>query len=130
MACPSGCINGGAQPRPPTGVDPREYATGVTAALAAASIPEDADSALQRVYSLLGAEGVGSQTAKQVDACPTSTSTSTSISTTPTPLPHRACTTHPAPQYFHTGFTDVQTQSAVERSEEGMVNIGSSSMQW
>ena len=70
MACPSGCINGGAQPRPPTGVDPREYATGVTAALAAASVPEDADSALQRVYSLLGAEGVGSQTAKQVTRAP------------------------------------------------------------
>jgi hypothetical protein len=66
MACPSGCINGGAQPRPPPGADPREYAAGVAAALAAASVPDDADAALQRVYSLLGAEGVGSPAARQV----------------------------------------------------------------
>ena len=66
MACPSGCLNGGAQPRPPPGTDPREYTAGVTAALAAASMPDDADARVQRVYSLLGAQGVGSAAARQV----------------------------------------------------------------
>ena len=66
MACPSGCINGGAQPRPHPGADPREYAAAVSAALAAACAPEDGDAALQRVYALLGAPGVGSDAAKEV----------------------------------------------------------------
>jgi hypothetical protein len=35
-----------------------------------------------------------------------------------------------AQQYFHTGFTDVHAQSEVERGGDGMVNIGSSGMQW
>jgi hypothetical protein len=114
MACPSGCINGGAQPRPPPGADPREYAAGVVAALAAASVPDDADAALQRVYSLLGAEGVGSPAARQVRR----------PRARERPLPPHA------QQYFHTGFTDVHAQSVVERGGDGMVNIGSAGMQW
>ncbi len=70
MACPSGCLNGGAQPRPPPGTDPREYTAGVTAALAAASMPDDADVTLQRVYSLLGVQDVGSAAARQVRSGP------------------------------------------------------------
>ena len=115
MACPSGCINGGAPPRPPPGTAPREYAAAVSAALAAASLPEDADAALQRVYSLMGADGVGSQFANQVSH------------STPPPS-HRLRLTRS--QHFHTGFTDVQKESGVARGEDGMVNIGSSSMQW
>ncbi len=38
----------------------------MTAALAAASMPEDADAVVQHVYTLLGAEGVGSAAARQV----------------------------------------------------------------
>ncbi len=113
MACPSGCINGGAQPRPPPGADPREYAAGVTAALAAASAPEDADAQLQRVYSppapnistgwwycfdmvnrysLLGVQGVGSAAARQVRRPPAQTPVAASRAAV---LPHgvhgRAC---------------------------------------
>ena len=79
-------------------------------------MPDDAGEALQHVYSLLGAEGVGSQVARQVEP--------------PDPNPLIWAAPHAAPQHFHTGFTDVQKESAVARGEDGMVNIGSSSMQW
>jgi hypothetical protein len=116
MACPSGCLNGGAQPRPPPGTDPREHAAAVAAALAAASAPEDAHALLQRVYALLGAGGVGSAQARKVRRRHFSPCVSFAW-----------CSIM---QLFHTSFTDVQSHSGVARSEDGIINIGSSSMQW
>ena len=67
-------------------------------------------------YSLLGVQGVGSAAARQVRRPPA--------------RPRKRPSPPHAQQYFHTGFTDVHAQSAVERGGDGMVNIGSSGMQW